>query len=143
MKHGFLLNLIKENKISILISGNYSSLTKYFTNKVVLKLVYFIDRYIYKYLQIYLWILINKINPLKVNIIFDIKKLKKDDILIIYSNLNLDVSYDISENAKVIVNSDCKKLIHLSHYNYLTQTISENCKKIKNFHFIAENNLKK
>ena len=52
LKHGFLLNLIKENKISILISGNYSSLTKYFTNKVVLKLVYFIDRYIYKYLQI-------------------------------------------------------------------------------------------
>tara|TARA_Y100000389_G_C17459418_1_gene520564 strand:- start:1245 stop:2420 length:1176 start_codon:yes stop_codon:yes gene_type:complete len=143
LKHGFLLNLIKENKISILISGNYSSLGEYFTNKLVLKLAYLVDRLIYKYLQIYLWILINGINPLKVNILFDIKKLKKDDILIIYSNINLDVSHDISENVKVIVGSDCKKLIHLSHYNYLTKTISENCKKIKNFHFIAENNLKK
>ena len=34
LKHGFLLNLIKENKISILISGNYSSLTKYLLTKL-------------------------------------------------------------------------------------------------------------
>jgi hypothetical protein len=142
-KYFFLRNLIKKNKLSILISGNFSSLDNYFKNKITLKLIYFIDKYLFKYIQIYLWVIINGINPFKVNIIFDISRLQKKDILILYSNLNLDTKYEESENVQTIVNLDCKKLIHLSHYIFFTKIISENCKKIKNFHFMAENDLKK
>ena len=142
-KHNFLKNQIKKNKLSILISGNYSSLGKYFNNRIVSKFILLIDRFFYKYFQIYLWVIINGINPLKVNIVFDIQKLHKEDILIIYANLNLDVRFEDSQNAQILANLDCKKLIHLSHYMYFTKIISENCKRIKNFHFMAENNLKK
>lgn len=76
-KYFFLRNLIKKNKLSILISGNFSSLGDYFKNKITLKLIYFIDKYLFKYIQIYLWVIINGINPFKVNIIFDISRLQK------------------------------------------------------------------
>lgn len=142
-KYGFLKDLIKENKLSVLIAGNYSSLGVYFSNKILLKFIYIFEKFFYKYIQIYLWYLVNKINPFKVKTVFDFKKLKEKDVLIIHSNLNLDVDYELSQNANVIANSNCKKLIHLSHYNFYTETISNNCKKIKNFYFIAENDLKK
>ena len=114
----------------------------YFKNKITIKLIYFIDKYLFKYVQIYLWVIINGINPFKVNIIFDVSRLQKKDILILYSNLNLDTKYEDSQNVQTIVNLDCKKLIHLSHYIFFTKIISENCKKIKNYHFMAENDLK-
>ena len=88
VKHNFLKNLIKKNKLSILISGNHSSLGRYSNNRIVSKFIFLIDRFFYKYFQIYLWVIINGINPLKVNIVFDLQKLHKEDIPIIYANLN-------------------------------------------------------
>jgi hypothetical protein len=83
-KYGFLRNLIKKNKLSILISGNFSSLGNYFKNKFMIKLIYFVDKYFFKYVQIYLWVIINGINPFRVKIIFDVSRLKKKDILILF-----------------------------------------------------------
>jgi len=142
-KYSFLKKLIKDGDLSILIAGDYTSNQKKFSNIYLKKLYFFFETYIFKYIEIYLWLIINKINPFNVKISFNISNIKKDDTLLIFSNLNLDQDYRVSKNVSILSSIDCKKIVHLSHYIFKTKIISDNCKKINRMYFIAENNLKK
>ena len=143
IKMSFLKKLIEDGELSILIAGDYSSMQRRFSSKYLNSLYIFYETYIFKYIEIYLWLILNKINPFNVKISFNISKIKKDDILLIFSNLILDQEYHVSKNVNILTNIDCKKIVHLSHYIFKTKIISDNCKKMNRMFFIAENNLKK
>jgi hypothetical protein len=142
-KYKYIIELIKEKKLQVITYGNFSSVQQKFKNAYLQKLYSFFETHFFKYIEIYLWMIVNKINPISIKILFDIKKIKTNDVIFLFSNLNLDNDEENAINLKFLKKVKCKKIIHLSHYNFKTKKISDNCKYLKDFHFISENNLKK
>ena len=140
-KYSFFKDMIKSGKINILVSDNFSSFSKKTKNKILLKFIFFIETYILKFLEIYLWLIINKCFG-KTKVIFNKNKIKENDILILFSNLVLDTKHP-SKNIETLKNLKCKKIIHLSHYKHFTSIISKNLSKIDDYYLAFENNLKK
>ena len=68
IKMSFLKKLIEDGELSILIAGDYSSMQRRFSSKYLNSLYIFYETYIFKYIEIYLWLILNKINPFNVKI---------------------------------------------------------------------------
>jgi hypothetical protein len=136
-KYDFLLKLINEKKIIIYCDKDSLSIKLYFIKNIKIKnfLFYFI-----KYVEIYLWLIINKISIFKASIFFDKKIISKEDILFSFSHQVIDKN-DAFTNE--ILSLDCIKVFHLSHYIFFTKKIADNIKNKININFIAENNLYK
>ena len=99
-------------------------------------------------LYFYIWLAINKLNPLRFCIVTNMEKLTNEDILMTFiyenfTNLNGEFSVPREPIIKEFKKTKAFKVVHLSHYGYNIGVGSENCKEAKIDLFIAENNLAK
>ena len=95
---------------------------------------------IINFIEIYLWLLINKINPFNVAILFDSKKIRRNDILFSMTHAYLDNETEVSQ---VLIDLKCIKMFYLSHYMFYTSIIAKNVKRGNSVTLVAENNLRK
>lgn len=91
-------------------------------------------------LEIYVWSLINKLNPFKVDILFDSKKIWHTDILFSITHTYFDHE---GEASQALLDLECIKMLYFSHYMFSTSIIAKNVKKGKSITLVAENNLRK
>jgi len=140
-KYEYLLDYIFENKIefSFLVDGrDFSFGRKYFNSILLAKL------------EIYIWSILNKINPFKIKVLSKISKLQSDDVLFMFLYGSL-MSTGRSEAGEKVVkelieelkSSKAFKVGHLTHFMYDAKIAGSNTKDAEIDIFIAENNLKK
>jgi len=131
-KLGYFQKYISKGKVIIYCDDSGSSLPVSF-----LRRSYVISKII-NYIEIYLWLLINKLNPFKVEIFFDSRKIRKSDTLFSITHTYLD---NENEGTQALINLDCIKMFYMSHYMFSSSIISKNVKKGKSIFLVAENNL--
>jgi len=140
-KYEYLLDYIIENKIefSFLVDGRDFSFGKKYFNSILLAK-----------LEIYIWFILNKINPFKIKVLSKISKLQSDDILLIFLYGSLMSTGRSEEGEKVVKelikelkSSKALKVGHLTHFMYDAKLAGINTKEAEIDIFIAENNLKK
>ena len=140
-KYEYLLDYVIENKIefSFLVDGrDFSFGNKYFNSSILAKI------------EIYIWSLLNNLNPFKINILSNINALKSDDVLFIFL-YGILMSKEIKKGDRNLVSdliSDLKstkafKVVHLTHYMYDAKNAGINTKEANINMFVAENNLQK
>jgi len=144
-KHEYLLSFLKENKYNtaIVADGFGTSL-----GATLSRIKFFRKSYLaYKIVslvEIYIWCLLNGMNPFGQKIIFSRKKLnEKNDILFSFLSFN-----EMFLNGRFIEKSIIKifkgkKILHATHYYGSTEKIAENAKKAGVRHMVAEADLKK
>ena len=93
-----------------------------------------------KFTEVYLWLLINKINPFKVKVLFDLKKIMPNDILFSMTHTYLDNESNVSQ---IVSDLECIKIFYISHYMFFTSVIAKNINKNNSITLVAENNLYK
>lgn len=130
----YLQKYIREGKAIIYCDSYGFSLQIGFLRRslVVSKMINFIE--------IYLWLLINKINPFNVDILFDSNKIRHNDILFSITHIYLDNKGEIS---KTLIDLPCIKTFYLSHYMFSTSIVAKNVERGESVILIAENNLRK
>jgi glycosyltransferase involved in cell wall biosynthesis len=140
-KYEYLLDYIIENKIefSFLVDGRDFSFGKKYFNSILLAK-----------LEIYIWVILNKINPFKIKVLSKISKLQSDDILLIFLYGSLMSTGRSEEGEKVVKelikelkSSKALKVGHLTHFMYDAKLAGINTQEAEIDIFIAENNLKK
>lgn len=96
----------------------------------------------------YAWILLNRLNPFKFKFVSELNKLNKSDIIFsfIYGSFAFS-NYEINQFKDNLFlelhNSPAFKILHLSHFGYVTKKEIPNI-NISNFNlFVSENNLSK
>ena len=136
-KFNFLLKLINQKKITIYCDRDCLSLKLNFIKNEKINNIFF---FFLRYIEIYLCLIINNVSIFKASIIFDKKKISREDIFFSFSHRVIDKTDDF---ANTILNLDCIKVFHLSHYIFFTKSIVDNIKNKTNIHFVAENNLYK
>lgn len=99
-------------------------------------------------LYFYIWLAINKLNPLRFCVITNMEKLTNEDIFMTFiyenfTNINGEFSVPREPIIKEFKRTKAFKVVHLSHYGYNTGVGSNNCKEAEIDLFIAENNLAK
>jgi len=102
-----------------------------------------LSKYIPLKTEVFLWSLINGINPLsnKIQYKYGNIDVEKNDILLSFSFRNLDRD---NSNLELYQKLDCIKAIHLTHYMLGISFIAKNTQNIgDDYFFIAENNLYK
>lgn len=127
-KYKYILDYLWKNNLYFWLFINYqeSSLPNFMKNKILLKL------------EIYLWLLIKKINPFRVKLYDNLNKINKSDIFFSFSLKILDTEYNWIDD---ITNKDFIKLFHFTHYVQNTSLIEKNFSRLKWDFIIAENNL--
>ncbi len=95
-----------------------------------------------------IWVVINKLNPFRFEVIKDIKKINADDIIMtfIHQNFaNLSGTFDISREPIIDKFRKTKafKVVNLSHYGYNAGMGSKNTEAAEIDLFVSENNLAK
>jgi len=135
-KYTYLLDYFLENnrKVHVYIDRNKLSSHSYIRKVLAI------------YFWFYLWAIINKINPLKFNIITNSKKIRNDDIIFMFlwdnfTNLSGVVPKLRLELNDLIRKTDAFKVVHLTHYIYNANSGSLNTKNANIDLFVAENNL--
>lgn len=141
--YNFLLGIFSYNKYAFLIKNKPSYQKKWFffidSNGTSL-LPKWLGKYIRPKYEVYLWLLINRLNPFDVTVITNPNDISKDDILIGFSVGLLDnLDSDLESLSKI----KCTKIFHLTHFIQNTKLLSMNAKKVKINYFFAENNLYK
>jgi glycosyltransferase involved in cell wall biosynthesis len=96
--------------------------------------------------EFYLWVLVNRLNPIRFRIIKDLDKLKLDDVIISFiyehfTNLTGDFARPRSVLLEKFKNSKAYKIIHLSHFGYNASLGSRNTKEAGIDLFVSESNL--
>jgi hypothetical protein len=91
-------------------------------------------------LEIFLWCILNKVNPLNVSILNNIDNINDNDIFFSFSLRNLDRKYSGIEN---IANRKFIKVFHITHLVQNTSLIASNVKRLNIDYLVAENNLSK
>lgn len=129
-KYNYILkySLKKEDKIIVFVDKNGSSFPTY------------LSKYVPMQVELFLWAIINKINPRKITILKKYTELKKDDIFLSFALGNLNSE---GNSTEVFLKSTCLKLLHLTHFVQRTATISKNIKKYNIDFLVCENNLAK
>lgn len=127
-KYKYILDYLWKNNLNFWLFINYqeSSLPNFMKNKILLKL------------EIYLWLLIKKINPFRVKLYDNLNEINKSDIFFSFSLKILDTEYNWIDD---ITNKDFIKLFHFTHYVQNTSLIEKNFSRLKWDFIIAENNL--
>ena len=116
----------------ILINLDQNSFHMLFTYKVP-----FLNR-IVSLCELAVWLAINRVNPLRVPIIFSPGRLTPQDVVMVFAfdNLQRPVSL-LGDLAK----APCIKVVHLTHYQAHTGDIARHAKELGTVFFAAENNL--
>jgi hypothetical protein len=129
LKYNYLLELLRKGEAKIYCDNKGTSFpfqsngfNKYF-----------------RYIELYFWKKINKIS--KAECYYDYKKINKEDFLFFFAYDFLQTK--ISIKNKSVLNIDCNKLVHFSHYFFRTIEISQNLSSYDNVYIIAECDLKK
>jgi hypothetical protein len=139
-KLSYFMELIRRKQIIIYCDNNSSSFN---LDDLSFLLSYKIKKFflfLFRYLEIYLWLIINNYPIIGTEIIFNKRIISSNDILLSVSHNIIDKFDDYS---KEILNLTCIKLFFLTHYIFFTEKISTNVKNNNNVYFIAENNLSK
>ena len=134
-KYNYILeNIIKSYRSDIYIylelgqnSFNFSLLKKLKLTKLI------------THIEFFLWCILNKVNCFKLNILYDLNAVEKEDKFLSFSYGNLDKD----DRVHVFEELYCKKIFFLNHFMLDTPIISKNAKKLNIDYFIAENNLTK
>ena len=137
-KLSYFIELIRNKKIIIYCDNNSPSFNLDKLNFLLSYKIKKIFLFFFKYIEIYLWLIINNYPIIGTTIIFNKKIINSNDILLSVSHNVIDKFDDYS---KEILNLNCIKLFFLSHYIFLTKNISKNVENNNNIYFIAENNL--
>jgi glycosyltransferase involved in cell wall biosynthesis len=136
-KYTYLFDyFLKENKNIYIYVDRYKDTSQSFV----------LQNYIPPIVGIYLWIIKNKINPLRVKIITNINKIQKTDVLFSFLFGNFTNPEGVLTNARkksneLIGKSPVFKVLHLTHFMYSASLGSAASKQIKPDLFVAENNL--
>lgn len=145
LKYKFLLNILKDNRYdtAIVVDGIGTSFSTVLSNIPFLKNNYSIYKLI-SFGEIYLWCLLNDLNPLKQQIIFDKKKLdEKSDVLFSFAFCTEMFLNDRMTEKSILKSFSGKKLLHASHFYKFTKRVSENVEKTGTKYMVAEADLKK
>lgn len=134
----------------------YSYLIDFFLEKYEMLYVY-VDSYNYKprsglkkllpkLFGFYIWVLLNKINPLKVKVISKYSDINKDDILFTFLYPNFTNDKGKLSDHRQLLNKDFEKIIafkviNFSHFSYNSNYASQNVKNANFDLIISENNL--
>lgn len=96
---------------------------------------------IFSYIELFVWMLANKINPLKMRVYFDIQKLDpKKDILLTFARSITNISTR-KESKMVLHKFQGVVLVHLTHYFHKIEKLTEYISKIPHCVIVAENDL--
>lgn len=139
----FLLNLLRDERYdaAIVVDGTSSSLPfgsfgPIINNSFLIRIVSF--------LEIYIWCLLNKINPLKRKIIFSLDKIDpKNDILFGFAYITGTFHDDKMIEASFFKKFKGKKILHATHFYAETGKVAKNIEKTGTKFMLAEANLKK
>lgn len=93
-----------------------------------------------KRLEVWIWALLNGLNPLSLQIISNPEKIAKDDIFMSFTYFNLD-----GQNTEMhkLAKSPFIKLFHATHFIMKTKAIAKNFRQFGADFFLGENNLAK
>jgi len=126
----------KQNNVAVLIDGTRSSF-----NELGVRFKFY--PHFFSYLEFFFWCILNRINPLRFKIYFDINKLNpKRDIVLNFSFTTLD-AFPRNNNKIVFHKYGGLVFTHITHYLRNTKVIAENISRISNNILVAENNLVK
>lgn len=128
-KYNYFVEYLRNNQASIYFD-NFGSSFPFTVNKWIYGLL--------KYVEIYLWMVLNKLNPLKVKIIFDTRKLSPTDQLFFFAS---DFLQKVPHPQDGVMTFNCHKLIHFSHYFFRTQELYSNIIGRSDVTLVAENDL--
>lgn len=128
-KYFFLTEYIKNNK-AFIFCDNYGTSFPFEINKTLYSVL--------KYLEIYLWLIINRINPFNVRVIFNKNNLSHEDYLFFFSS---DYLQKVPHPEDGVLTFKAQKLIHFSHYFFRTRELYKHIKDRKDITLIAENDL--
>lgn len=118
----------EQGNLAIFVDGFDSSLNSFF------------KKFISNRFEFYIWLLINRLNPLRIQIINDPTQLSRADVMFSFAFRNLDREGPALDLLK---NLNCKKVFHLTHYMLDTSTIARNFDFVHGDLIVAENNLSK
>lgn len=144
MKYSFMLNLLSQNKYNtaIVVDGTGGSLGIVLREIQFLKDNYTVNKII-SYIEVYVWCLLNNLNPFKQTFIFDRSELDdKNDILFSFAFCSYSFRNKILLEKSIIKSFTGKKVLHASHYYKNTQEIADNIKITGTKYMVAESNLK-
>ena len=145
MKYAFVLNLLKQNKYdtAIVVDGTGASLGIVLHEIPFLKDSYIVNTII-SYAEVYVWCLLNNLNPFKQTFIFDKNKLdEKSDILFSFAFCSYSFRSEKLIEKSIIKSFTGKKILHASHFYKSTRAVSQNIKKTDTEYIVAESDLKK
>lgn len=129
-KYSYLLEYlqVEGKQFAIYVDGHDSSLPKWLPRIFPIRA------------ELFIWMLLNGLNPLKTTVLWNIEDLKNDDIFISFSLRNLDQEYHGLDN---INDKKFLKLFHITHFVQNTSLIAKNIRRLNIDFLIAENNLSK
>lgn len=140
-KYEYFLDYVIHNNIdfAFLVDGrDFSFGNKYFNSPFLAKI------------EIYIWSLLNNLNPLKIKILSNINTLKSDDVIFIFLYGILMSKQNINDDRNLVYDLICElkstkalKVVHLTHYMYDAKNAGINTKEANIDMFVAENNLQK
>ncbi|MBU3935615.1 glycosyltransferase [Patescibacteria group bacterium] len=128
-RYKYLIDYFKTNHqhLYLFVTPSSSSLPEY------------ISRYVPIKFEIFLWAIINKINPFKIRLIKNFNQITKKDI---FFSLTLR-TFDNNSPPSIPSTSQFLKVFHITHFNNFTSVLAKNLKKINPDILVAENNLYK
>ena len=99
-------------------------------------------------IEFYLWVLINRLNPLKFKILTEINLLRNDDVLFSFyyghfAYANKNVHLQLNELVSKFRNCQAFKIFHFTHFYYNVNTASISLQNAKPEMLVAENDLAK
>ncbi len=143
-KLDYFLDVLKNKNIdtAIVVDGTSTSLfsavrqSKKFNKIFIIKIL--------SYFEIYFWCILNKINPLKQKIIFNLNKLDLNNDLLFGFGALTNVFFEKNRvNKSFFKLFNGKKIIHLNHYFLDTKNLVQNFNKVKPNLYISEADLSK
>lgn len=134
LKYNFFLESYikdKEKEIAFYIDGSYTSFN----------INFFVLPRFFAYLELLCWIMINKVNPFRAKIYFNLKKLDpKNDVIFTFSRAIVNISE--KSRSKLELNKyDGLIFIHFTHYFREIVKLSKYMRTIPHPIIVAENDL--
>ena len=133
----------KNVETAIVVDGTATSLTAGSSQTSFLLKNYFLMRII-SFFEIYLWCALNRLNPFKTKIIYNIKELDvKEDVLFGFAFLTETFASKEMTKRSILKEFTGRKILHASHMFGNTKKIAENIKMAGVTQMAGESDLKK
>lgn len=138
----FLLEILRDKKYNtaIVVDGTASSLPFHRLGSLFNNHYFFI---IFSHFEVYLWCLINKINPFGQRIIFSFKKLDaQNDVLFGFAYLGKTFFDESLTERSFFRKFSGRKMLHATHFYENTSLVAENVRRSGTRTMVSEVNLK-